>query len=608
MTRLLFTVIAAAALCSAAVASGGTPNGRIVFAATDAPLNDDVTLVRADGSELDLSNSPALDTAPVVSPNGKLVAFYSTRGGHGAEWVVTIDATKLRRVTPALPGPPNVAWASNGRELAVTGAHARLYRASANGGVWVRIDRGDGVQQLAGWSPGRERVAYVDGLDNVRVVGRGGSALFEVDGEAATWSPTGRLAVQRNSTIWDVYSDVGKHLAAIPAATVAWSADGRLASVTPGGLLQVRAGGTGAPTFSMRDRRGGQPLWAGPAHVLLGGLSYDVAHKAAFEAPAAYRTVPALARSGSAYAESPYGTLVHATLSGSAHAVAKVSFCQGKDADAFSYLQALPDGSGAVFAGDCAAPHDLFSVAPDGTGLARITSTTADEIDPALSPDGTRLAFTRVDGGADCAGCDHVVWTMALDGADAHSVALPSTENSILQDDRPSFSPDGTRLVFARWDAEITGDGSALYTAPANGGTATPLHLAGGYPAWGPSRIAFDAQGKLDTVNPDGSGRRAVTAGDWIPAWSADGRLASIEWGGGFSILLPGTGERLALPGLHAAGFDPPGLAWSPDGTRLAFTAADANGEADVWTVGADGSGLTRVTHALVADGALAWR
>lgn len=605
-------VVAIAALLFAAVAAGGTPSGRIVFSATDAPFNDDVMLVRADGTKLDLSKSPATDTMPVASPNGRLVAFYSTRSGYGAEWVVAIDGKNLRRVTPALPGPPSVAWATNGRDLAIGGE--RVYRASAAGGVWARIDRGDGAQQLVGWSHDGTRVAYVDGIENVRVVSRTGKALFAVNGETAAWSPTGRLVAQRNSLIWDVYSETGKHLAAIPAESVAWSADGRLASLTPGGVLQVRPGGTGAPTFSRRtSERGGEPVWAGKTHVLLDGLSYDLAHNAVFEAPAAYRIAPAVARDGTAFARAAGLTLVHSTLSGSTRTVAKVPYCQGHDSDPFSSLQALPDGSGAVFAGDCAAPHDLFSVAPDGSGLTRITLTTADEIDPAVSPDGTRLAFTRVDGGADCAGCDHVIWTARLDGSGAASILLPApTGNPIRQDDHPGFSPDGTNVVFSRWISSV-GEQAILYDAPSTGGPATSLNLVGGHPAWGPSAIAFAGSRGVETVSPGGTAAKIVPgAGKYsdFPAWSSDGRLAVLDVaaGGALSIVLPAAKEHIALPGLRLGVDGDGGLAWSPDGTRLAFTATDRQGGGDVWMVGVDGKGLTRVTHGLGAEGALAWR
>lgn len=609
--RMKVALVAIGALVCTAVAAGGTPAGRIVFSATDAPLNDDVMLVHADGTERDLSNSGALDTAPALSPNGKLVAFYSERGGTNAEYVVGIDGSGLRRISPSLSSFPSVSWSPDSRQLAVLADG--LFRANLDGG-WTRLDRRSvaAASQLVGWSPEGKRIAYIDSLDDVRVVAPDGRIERTFNGLAAKWSPTGRLAVERDSSTWQVYDTSGRRLSTVSAtAGIAWSPDGKLASISTGGKLQVRRGGAGRPVLTARPvRRGFDPVWIDDAHLLIhgdgGNVIYDLTHRATFVAAAAYRIAPSVAGDGSAYGEYPFGTLVRSTLSGSTRTIASVPYCQGRDADAFDYLQALPDGSGAVYAGDCSAPHDLFSVAPDGTSLARLTSTASDEIDPALSPSGQKIAFTRVDS-ADCDGCNHVIWIRNLDGSDARAVPQGKLD---LQDDRPGFSPDGSKLVFTRWIPSVS-DQAYLYVASVAGGAATSLHVFGGYAAWGSAGIAFDGPKGVETLSAGGSPARPVpnTAklDDGIPAWSPDGTLALLQWDRPFYILFPATGKRLQLPGLHAP-FAWPGLAWSPDGSHLAFTAADRDGVSDVWTIGVDGTGLTRVTHGLDAEGALSWR
>ncbi len=50
------------------------------------------------------------------------------------------------------------------------------------------------------------------------------------------------------------------------------------------------------------------------------------------------------------------------------------------------------------------------------------------------------------------------------------------------------------------------------------------------------------------------------------------------------------------------------GLAWSPDGSRFAFTATDANGIGEVYTIGTDGKGLTQLSRNIGAVGDLSWR
>jgi Tol biopolymer transport system component len=515
--------------------------------------------------------------------------------------------------------PSVVAWSWNDSDLAILigggQGHPAIYRALATGGAWQRLDHGN-AQLLVGWSQAAPTLAYVTSLDDIVVVSRSGKKLFTLDGENAEWSPAGRIAVQRDSRTWQVYDGKGRRLSALTATTVAWSPQGSLASVTPNGVLQVRRGGIGAPKVSARPvRKPGAVLWAGRTHVLVQGedgyLGYDVVHKATFELASAYRTFPSLSADGVAFGAVHGLSLARSTLSGSTRTLVTVSACGGKDTEPYGYLQALPDGTGAVYAGDCVAPHDLFAVAPDGTGLTRLTTTPQDELDPALSPDGTRLAFARADSGG-CVGCDVQIWITAPDGSNGDAVTLPAHATSIRQDDRPSFSPDGSKIVFARWNASQS-DTTVLAEASSSGGSASTFKISGGNPAWGPSRIAFDsASGDVETVSPDGSGATAVPGtkldDGGVPAWSNDGRLAILRPVGRFSIYFPATKTSIALPGLHQAVGQAPGLAWSPDGTKLAFTAADANGEDDVWSVGVDGSGLTRVTNGLVADGALAWR
>ena len=118
------------------------------------------------------------------------------------------------------------------------------------------------------------------------------------------------------------------------------------------------------------------------------------------------------------------------------------------------------------------------------------------------------------------------------------------------------------------------------------------------------------------TVRPRLTGKLATVA--TLPAtsdataiaWSSDGRLAYLEddQDGHASIVAAGAAKPLALGPLLPAGSVVSGLAWSPDGTRFAFVATDANGIGEVYTVGADGTGLTRLTTDLGAVGNLGWR
>ena len=579
-------------------------------------------LVKADGTKIDLSNSFAPDTAPSLSPDGKFVAFSSTRSGQVGEYVVAIGGGAARQVTPPLAVSPFVVWSPDSSNLAVLdGAadrHDGIHLASRDGGVWRLLDRGDQPSSLVGWSPDGSRLAYVTSLGTVKVVTASGRRLFDLIGENASWSPTGRLAVARDSQTWSVFDVRGRRISTFPATSVAWSADDRLASITQAGQLQVRVHGGGRAVVSVRLRHAANPRWLDTQRLRLQGpngwVGYDLARHRTFALPLAYGTWngAVTADGQEAFGESTYGTLAFSTLSGATHTVASVPYCQGKDRDAFGYLQVLPDGSGAVYASSCASPRDLFAVSPTGDGLTRLTSTPTDEVSPAVSPDGTKVAFSRVES-ADCEGCDSTIWIMSADGSNARAFPPGRAKNGgILQNDNPSFSPDGSVIVFDRWNSGVS-DQSYLFQVPTTIGTPRSLGLTGNRPTWGPTRIAFDAAGTIKTAAPDGSDVKLAPGvpknDDGVPIWSPDGRIALLEYSQpSLSIFIPSTARRIGLPGFHLAPDAPPGISWSPDSTRFAFVATDAAGVSDLWTIHSDGSALTRITHGIGAVGTPSWR
>jgi Tol biopolymer transport system component len=610
-------VAAAVGVCSSALGAGiGPLTGRIVFTATDAPLADDVMLVRTNGVRIDLSKSAAYDGAPVVSPDGKHVAFFSLRGGHGAEYVVSTDGSGLRQVTPPMDVQPSVAWSPSESQLAVlVGAGqgtGSIHLAASGGGVWKLVAGVDQPQALVGWSPDGSRIAYTNEL-GVEVVTPTGHKLLDLAGEGASWSPTGRLVVSRNSTTMDLYDPSGKRVARLPAVSASWSPGDLLATSTAGGLVEVRSHGVGRPSVSIHLGNGGSLRWVSSTVVQIGQttLAYDVARKRVIKLPAGFSpTASVLPSLGVAFGEPSFGMLVKSTVGKTNRLVTAYPACQGRNADAFSSLQALPDGSGAVYAGDCAPPSDVFSVRPNGTGLTRLTHTKEDESSVTASPDGSKLAFTRTSE-AECVGCDQRLVVTNADASGPVAVPLAAPMGGIRQDQDPSFSPDGSSVVFSRWNSSV-GDAARLYRVPAAGGDASALGVVGTAPAWGKPRIGYLGPKGVATVMPDGSGNRRVQgvalADEGPLAWSEGGRLAVLRTALPLAIVIPSSARRIALPGFSEPAEHGAGLAWSPDGTKLAFVAADRDGIGDIWTVNADGTGLKRLTHNLGAGGTLSWR
>jgi TolB protein len=223
------------------------------------------------------------------------------------------------------------------------------------------------------------------------------------------------------------------------------------------------------------------------------------------------------------------------------------SLIRTQEEDALITVQ--PDGRDARPLRSCVR---LEGQAPEGDCSANYRS-------PAYSPDGALLAF---DAGV----------ALALTNSDGSGLRFLSQTTS--DDAEPGWSPTGRRVVFTGVSAAGQPD---LWVRSIDGSEPRQLTDGGGrQPAWSSRNlIAFTRGEDIYTVRPDGSELRRVTRrGGSAPAWSPRGdRLAFVRQGGIY--LARANGRRARRLQMEGEGFATGGLAWSPDGKRIAFENSD---------------------------------
>jgi TolB protein len=270
-----------------------------------------------------------------------------------------------------------------------------------------------------------------------------------------------------------------------------------------------------------------------------------------------------------------------------------------------------PPGSQLVFTS--LADGQLYTVAVDGTGHRRLTGEGMNSR-PSWSPDGRRIAFARDYGSA----AD--IYVMDADGSnvvrrtvDSHLwpavvCCVPGGLRSAV------WSPDGLWLAVSTeglYDSDI-------WLIPADDDGSPPVHLATGArsPAWSPDgrRIAFvrisgdDGYDALGTMNADGSDVILLTpasSGRYGVAWSPDGLHIASSVCVGRCDVFAMAPDGTDVRPLTDVGNASWGGSWSPDGRWVAFTVWDAADGPSVFYVGSDG-GIARV---ITSDAfAAAWR
>jgi len=200
------------------------------------------------------------------------------------------------------------------------------------------------------------------------------------------------------------------------------------------------------------------------------------------------------------------------TMNADGSAQTRITADAGGDLDpAFS-----PDGTKVIFVSDRDGHHQIYAMNADGSGQTNLTRTAANETEPAFSPDGKKIVFES-DRDGDPSNENHEIYTMNADGSQQTRLTNTSTGNPTPWEQHPSFSPDGTKIVFDDNFHSPPAVPGFIYVMNADGSGRTRLTSRPdrhGLASFSPdgTKITFTASEDIYIMNPDGSNQTAITS------------------------------------------------------------------------------------------------
>ena len=456
----------------------------------------DIFRVRTDGLGLErLTDHPAFDDQAALSPDGGELAFVSTRERGSTDiHILDLASGKVRNLAGAPGGDFRPSWSPDGRMLAFSS------------------DRGAGFPKAKGrWEHVHAAGVYVVGADGggLRRISQQGRL-----GGSPKWSADGRRVVFYELDVGDTF-----RARWVPQQPGVHS---RIVSVdVASGLRTEHAAGRGlklSPQF-LGSGRVGYLQKSGPKAALMfssgePGAEGDIGNPS--WSPDGRRVV---------YQQGPIATTAAPRAPGEVLAGSDPGY---ELVYASGFPAVSPDGRRLVVSERTGRgrPDDRAALAvwnTDGTDPHRIFRAEGSVLAPQWSSDGEWIVFGVGNYFLARTRPAHLMMVRA-DGSGGRVLTTGEGNAGF-----PSFSPDGTEVVYRFWSDKA---GGLRIVTLADGAVRTLTTGYDNFPVWSPrgDRIVFsrlaDDDFDIYTMRPDGSGVTRLTTSpgnDSHPAWSADG-------------------------------------------------------------------------------------
>jgi eukaryotic-like serine/threonine-protein kinase len=518
------------------------------------------------------------DTWLSASPDGRFIAFTSSRDGTPRIWIKEIAGGGELALTSGVDFFPR--FSPDGSSIFFThfgDEKPSLYRVSVLGGEPRKVIED---AYWSDWSPDGKKIVFIRSRTEnqvqtsyVYIASVDGGELHEIahfDNEQLTtprWSPDGsRIAIAQaagnaNSIVLLVSPD-GKTIKKLPLGEaarltgIAWNGNGKdilcLEKIVAASIRET----SGRAVLRNIDSGKSRTLF----QSLTLGFSVDILSpgRIVFQSLSSSENLKEISIRNNSPDQKGKGWVT-----------------RGSSIDrqpAYS-----PDGEWVIFSSTRGGNLDVWKVSIKTGALIRLTEDSADDYDPAFTPDGKSILWSSRRSG------NFEIWMANADGSNARQVSKDGFDA-----ENPTMTRDGKWIVYTSYKPETRGiwkihpDGSEPTRFFSGSGDLPEVSPDGQYVVY---RIRLQEIGRIRVVRlADGApvpfeifaGREAAGRARWMPDGKA---LAFIEmdeegrFGISFQDFLPGkdtTASRRRLSGLDPD-LNIQTLGVSPDGSRIAI-------------------------------------
>jgi len=175
-----------------------SPDGKQIAFMSSRDGNPEIYVANVDGSSVRrLTNHPAGDSTPTWSPSGTQIAFTSDRTGKPQIYVMSaVDGSNLRRLTTSETEADRPTWCSAFDEIAFSartsaaGFDVKVYDFSS--GQTRQLTFGEGTNEGPAYSPNGRHLAFTStrsGRVQVYTIGRDGKDLRQITRDGSNQTP-----------------------------------------------------------------------------------------------------------------------------------------------------------------------------------------------------------------------------------------------------------------------------------------------------------------------------------------------------------------------------------------------------------------------------------